>query len=557
MFLPEEEKRAGLAKQTDELAEMFAKYRKGELTAAEIRYSRLCAGLYAQLPHVKHMQRTKTTGGFLTARQLEVMAEIAERFGRGIGHVTTRQNFQFHFLELEDTIELQRMLQAEEMNSRAACGHSVRTMTASHLAGIDPEEVFDISAYPLAATEYFLFHPMNMKLSRKFKIAFEGGPRDLAKLRLHEIGLYAAKKDGQEGWRIYCAGGTGSFPHAARLAYEFVPKDDLLIAMEALVALFFDTGNRNNIKKARFKFVVQTLGAEEFDTRVKDYFAKVEAERGAELRKGLADWLAANWKPETGPELKGGRPTSAAPGFLRWLETNTAEQKQSGYSYAIVKLPLGDVTTRQMLGLAEIARTYGNGNIRTAIAQNFVLPFVPYENLGKVYDELAKINLAEAGAYTLSDVTSCPGADYCDLAVTKSMSVAGRIRAHLEPLGGKYDYLGNLEVKVSGCPNGCGQHHVGDIGMTGMMVKRDGVETPHFSLMLGGGGVEADYQVGERVTGKYPEESAPFVVEALVQHYVANRRNEGESFKQYVRRVGAKQVQQEALGGIVAQYAGL
>jgi sulfite reductase beta subunit-like hemoprotein len=552
MFLSNEERRARLAQQTNELEVLFKRYRAGELTAAEIKYPRLMTGLYAQLPHVKHMQRTKTTGGFMTAKQLDIMAEIAERWGRGIGHVTTRQNFQFHFLELEDSIDLQRLLQSDDMNTRAACSHAVRNMTASHLAGIDADEVFDVSPYPLAATDYFLFHPYNCKLPRKFKCAFEGGKRDLAKNRLHEIALYATKDaQGNEGWRIYCAGGTGSFPVVSRPAFRFVPKDDLLIAMDALVSMFHDTGNRNNLKKARFKFVVATLGAEEFDQRVQEYFQRIEAERGDELRAGLRKWIAENWKPESGPELKGGMPTSKTPGFDRWLKTNTGEQKQKGYYYADIKLPLGDITAPQMRVIADIARKYGNGNVRTSIAQNLLLPFVPYENLGAVYDALAAIGLHEAGAYTISDVTSCPGADYCDLAVTKSMGVAGRIRAHLSVLGDTHDKLGNFEVKVSGCPNGCGQHHVGDIGMTGMMVKKDGIEEPHFALMLGGGGIEEDFQYGARVDGKYHEETAPYVVERLVEYYLANRQNEQEAFKQFVRRVGAKNIQKAALTELV------
>jgi sulfite reductase beta subunit-like hemoprotein len=551
MFLPKAEQKAKLAEQTADLEKLIAQHRAGELTADQLRYPRLLTGLYKQLPHVKHMQRTKTTGGFLTARQLEIMAEIAERWGRNVGHVTTRQNFQFHYLELEDTIEIQRLLQSDDMNTRAACGHTVRTMTASHLAGIDPDEVFDISPYPLAATDYFLFHPYNTKLPRKFKIAFEGGKRDLAKLRLHEIGLYATVEGGQAGWRVYCAGGTGSFPQAARLAFRFVPKDDLLIAMDALLAMFHDTGNRGNLKKARFKFVVGTLGAEEFDAKVRAYYAQIEAARGAELRAGLRRWIAENWAPETGPAVQGGAPASAAPGFARWLATNTGPQKQPGYSYAVVKLPLGDVTGPQMRAVAALARQYGNGNVRTAISQNLLLPFVPSENLGRVYEGLAAAGLAEAGAFGISDVTSCPGADYCELAVTKSMSVAGRIRAQLALEPAKYDALGAFEVKVSGCPNGCGQHHVGDIGMTGMMVKKNGADEPHFSLMLGGGGVEGEYQIGTRVDGKYHEETAPFVVERLVAHYLANRGSTAESFQQFIRRAGAKNVQKAVLTDLV------
>lgn len=530
-------------------AENIARFRRGEISADELRPRRLANGLYLQLPHVKHMLRTKTTGGFLTARQLEIMADIAEKFGRGIGHVTTRQNFQFHFLELEDSIEVIRLLHSEDMTSRAACGHSVRNITASHLAGIDPEEVFDISPYPLAATDHFLYHKANLKLTRKFKIAFEGGKRDYAKNMLHDIGCYAVRKNGQEGWRIVAAGGTGAFPVPARLAYEFVPKDDLLIALDALVWLFYDTGNRRNIHKARFKFVAKAMGRA-FDDKVREYYEKTARERGDQLRRDLKEWLT-RWVPETGPALEPGEPTSNLPGFERWLGTNTGEQKQQGYYYAVVKLPLGDITAAQMRAVAEIARTHGNGNVRTAISQNLLLPFVPKARLGKVYEALVKIGLGEAGAFTISDVVSCPGADYCSLAVTKSMGVAGRIRAHLAAAGGRYDSLGHFEIKVSGCPNGCGQHHVGDIGMTGMMVKKDGVDEPHFALMLGGGGIEDDFQIGARLDGKYPEASAPAVVEALVQYYLAHRQGADETFRAFVRRVGAKKVQKEALAGVV------
>ena len=552
-MISKEEIRHRIKETIDEHAGNIAKFRSGEWSASDLRYPRLKNGLYEQLPHVKNMLRTKTTGGLLTAPQLEVMAEIAEKFGRGIGHVTTRQNFQFHFLELEDSVDVMKLLLSEDMNSRAACSHSVRTMTTSHLAGIDPEEIFDITPYPLAATDYFLFHPANTNLARKFKIAFEGGPRDLAKLRLHEIGIYAARNAaGEEGWRVYCAGGTGSFPVAARPVYTFVPKGDLLIAMEALVAMFFDTGNRKNLKKARFKFVVGNLGPEEFDKRALEYYERVESEQGDKLRKDLADWLAANWEPETGPEIVDGNPSSDVPGFDRWLRTNTAEQKQKGYYYAVVNLPLGDVTVAQMRALADLARQYGNGNVRTAISQNFLLPFIPYAHLGKVYDELYRIGLEEGGAFHINDVTSCPGADFCSLAVTKSMGVAGRVRAHLKRNPEKFDALGPFEIKVSGCPNGCGQHHVGDIGMTGMMVKKDGVESPHFALYLGGGGVEEDYQIGTRLVGRYPEAVAPIVVEALVDYYLARRSDKSETFRSFVRRVGPKTVKSEALEAVSA-----
>jgi sulfite reductase beta subunit-like hemoprotein len=463
--------------------------------------------------------------------------------------VTTRQNFQFHFLDLEDSIVVIKLLQAGDMNSRAACGHSVRNVTASHLAGIDAEEIFDVTPYPQALTDYFMFHPLNLKLSRKFKPVFEGGIRDYAKGMLHDLAFYAAKKEGKEGWRVYCAGGTGSFPVPARLAFEFIPKEDLLIAADALMTLFHDTGNRAKIGKARFKFVVGALGQAEFDKRVNAYYERTLAEKGSALRKDLAEWLG-RWKPEEGPAVKGGIPTSENPEFPRWLKTNTGVQKQKGYSFAVVKLNLGDITAAQMVVLADISRRYGNGNIRTAISQNLVLPFVPTENLGRVFDALVAIGLGEAGAHTISDVTSCPGADYCSLAVTKSMGVAGRIRSHLAAIGSKYDHLGEFEIKVSGCPNGCGQHHVGDIGMTGMMVKKNGIEEPHISLMLAGGGIEKDYQIGSRVDGRYPEESAPYVVESLVEYYLAHRKGAGETFKQFVGRVGPKVVQKEALGDL-------
>ncbi|WP_437951899.1 nitrite/sulfite reductase [Sorangium sp. So ce296] len=535
-----------LAAAIDEHAENVAKFKRGELTPDQFRPLRLAMGVYAQLAHVKHMQRIKIPGGQLTAAQLEALAEVTERWGRGLAHVTTRQDIQLHYLEIEETIDLHRVLVRAGVTTVGACADTLRNITASHLAGVVEDEVFDVTPYALAVTQHFLFHEHNRRLPRKFKVAFSGSARDHAQVMINDIGLFAKIGDRGRGFAVYVAGSLGSTPEIAHLWKEFIPESDLLPLCEAVVSVFHRDGERKNRKKARLKFLLRKIGEAEFLRRLDEEFDRIKAERGDALAAELAENVG-RYRENDPPPLTPLRETLGDGAFARWKRTNTIAQKQPGYRVATVKLPLGDITSEQLKRLADLSRRYGNGEVRATNTQNFVLRWVPEGLLLNLHRELSQIGLAEADAGHVTDVVTCPGGDYCTLAITKSMEVGSRIREHLVPNGSRQEAddfvsaLGEFDIKISGCPNSCGQHHVADIGMTGLMVKgKDGVERPHYSLRVGGG-CGPNARIGERLDGRIPEEETPKVIAAIARFYMAGRA-EGESFRDFVTRKGVQEI---------------
>jgi len=524
------------------LAANIARYRGGELTGEQFRPLRLGMGLYAQLPHVKHMQRIKIPGGVLTADQLDAIAEVTARWGRGSAHVTVRQDVQIHYLELEDSVEVTSLLAKAGVTTVGACADSVRNVTASPYGGVVEDEAFDVTPHAHAITQHFLFHQMNLKLPRKFKIGLSGSRRDEAQAMINDIGLFARVTGAGRGFCVYVAGGLGSTPEIAHLWLDFVPERDLLAACEAIVRVYFRDGERKNRKKNRMKFLLRSLGEKEFLRRLGVELEMTLAERGPELRETLARYVGeyhepAPKTPEPGDPIGDG-------GFARWKRTNTMAQTQTGYHLATIKLPLGDASAEQLRSVAELARNFGNGTVRATNQQNLLMRWVPTMKLYQLYRELVEIHLGEADALHITDVVTCPGTDYCSLAITKSMGVAARIREYLEDASTRQEAadviaeLGRFEIKISGCPNACGQHQVGDVGMTGLMVTgKDGVERPHYSLRVGGSCGEGA-RVGSRMSGRVPEEETPAVIAAMARYYLAER-GQGESFREFVTRVGA------------------
>ncbi|HMJ50974.1 MAG TPA: nitrite/sulfite reductase [Polyangiaceae bacterium] len=530
------------------LAANIARYRAGELTAEQFRPLRLGMGVYAQLPHVKHMQRIKIPGGVLTADQLEAIAEVTARWGRGSAHVTVRQDIQIHYLELEDSVEVSELLAKAGVTTVGACADSVRNVTASPYGGILEDEAFDVTPYAHAVTQHFLFHEMNLKLPRKFKVGLSGSARDEAQVMINDIGLFAKVTDRGRGFAVYVAGGLGSTPEIAHPWLDFVPEGDLLAVCEAIVRVFFRDGERKNRKKSRMKFLLRALGEAEFLRRLDAELEVVLRERGPVLRDALASYAAEYREPAPQPAEEGEPIGDGA--FARWKRTNAMAQTQPGYHVAIIKLPLGDASAEQLRSIAKLARQFGNGTIRATNQQNLLLRWVPSRQLYTLFRGLVAIGLGEADALHITDVVSCPGTDYCSLAITKSMGVATLIRSHLEEGTTRQEEhdvvaeVGRFEIKISGCPNACGQHQVGDIGMTGLMVTgKDGVERPHYSLRVGGGCGEGA-RVGSRLSGRIPEEQTPAVVAAIARFYLQQRGKE-ESFRDFVARVGV-----DALGKV-------
>jgi sulfite reductase beta subunit-like hemoprotein len=515
------------------------RFLRGQLTADEWRPIRLSYGLYYQLDHTSHMQRIKVPGGLLRAEQLEAIADVADRYGRSVAHVTTRQDIQIHWVPVDAIIDLYERLLAVGITTRGACADSVRNVTACPYAGVAPSEPFDVAPYCLAIHEYFLFNPLNLTLPRKFKIAVEGCEHDCAQAPINDIGLYAKTQDGARGFSVWAGGGLGSQPFLARPLRDFIPAEDVLVWCEAIVRVQHRHGERKNRNKARMKYVVQKMGLERFRAVVEAEVARVTAERGAELRRDVDEVVRAVAPLAPAAETA---PLPALPGFDHWARTNTRPQRQAGFRTAIVQLPLGDVTSPQMRALAALARRHGNGTLRATNDQNLLVPWVRDSALPAVHAALVELELGGEDASCITDVVSCPGMDYCSLAITRSMGMAERIRAALaaDPAtaDGFAERLGPFGIKISGCPNSCGQHHVGDIGLTGHLAKAaDGGERPFYSILVGGSVGEGQARIGTRI-GRYAEEDAPHVIAALARLF-GEERHAGETFPGFVARVGA------------------
>ncbi len=528
-------------------AERIEGYRQGQLTDNEFRPVRVSYGLYYELEQTSYLQRIKLPAGRLSAAQADVIADIADEYGRGRIHVSTRQNVQLHWVKLAQVMEIYERLQAAGITTRGAAGDSVRNVTACCHAGMWPDEPFDVTPYACATHDHFLFHPLNLTLPRKFKIAFSSCPDDCAKAPINDLGFFARLRDGRRGFSVYAAGGLGAQPFLARPLREFVAAEDALIMVEAVLRLWNERGERKNRKKARTKHLFQRLGAQRFVAAVNKLHAEIEAQQGAALRAELKE-VVEGFPRSRPPHPPSPPPAGGETSFAHWVRTNVFAQKQEGYYAATIVLPMGEISGAQLRGVAALARACGAEELRTTTDQNLLLPWVPGARLQELYGQLSALGLGEADALHITDIVSCPGADYCSLAVGHSMRVAAALREHLAARNGQVEELGVFRIRVSGCPDSCGQHHLGDIGLTGLWVKGPaGQVHPHYSLLLGGRVGEGVAAIGKRVPGRFPEEDVPSVVGALSAYYRQARQTD-ERFADFVQRVGMERVAEVARG---------
>jgi sulfite reductase beta subunit-like hemoprotein len=526
-------------------ASRVARYQAGKLTDDEFRPIRLSYGLYYQLDHTSHMQRIKLPAGLMTAAQARAIADVAEEYARGVLHVTTRQDIQLHWIDLENVIPMYERLHEVGISTRGACADSVRNITGCFHSGLLPGEPFDIVPYVFALNEYFLFHPLNLTLPRKFKISFSSCAYDCVQGPVNDIAFYPHLRDGQPGFRVLAGGGLGAQPFLAKPVQEFVPAEEMLSIAEAIVRVQHRLGERKNRKKARMKYVVQRLGIDKFRAEVETTWQQVKAEMGEELRAELREFIES-YRPAEPVLPPAPKPTVRGGTFARWIDTNVFAQKQQGYYGVTVQLPLGDLTSDQMRSLVVLAQTYGSGEIRASNDQNLFIPWIPGDRLETVWEELCALELGAADALHITDVVSCPGADYCSLAVSRSMGMAELLRTELASAHPLIERLGVFRIRISGCPNACGQHHVGDIGLTGMSLQgEDGLHHPHYSLLVGARLGEDGAAIGKRVHGRFPMAEVPKVVRALAQWFCDNREN-GETFADFVARVGTERVSEVA-----------
>jgi sulfite reductase (ferredoxin) len=488
------------------------------------------------------MQRIKVPFGGMNPEQLEVMAELAEEYSDGIAHVTTRQDFQLHFVHVDDTPALMRRLAAVGITTREACGNSVRNVTACPFSGVCSTESFDVTPYAKGLAYFLLGHPDVQDFGRKFKVAFSGCKDEGCGLvNMHDMGVIAVKKteNGVEkrGFELYVGGGLGTVPHQAKLFDAFLPEEELLPTSQAISRVFARLGEKKNRNRARIKFLVAQLGIEEFKRLVLEERATLEQD--PRWTAYLSEIHEMDEKP-----LHSAQPladTLQTVSFQRWYQTNIFHQKQEGYVTATITLPLGDITADQLRALADISRRFTNGTVRTTVDQNIVLRWISEADLPEVFAALEEIGLGQPGAGTIVDITSCPGTDTCKLGISASRGLAGELRQRLAEKSHTMDEaIQNLHIKVSGCFNSCGQHHVADLGFYGVSRHSGSYTVPHFQVVLGG---EWGHNAGSYglAMGAVPAKRIPEVVERLTGRYVSEREK-NESFKGFIQRIGKVQV---------------
>lgn len=505
------------------------------------------------------MVRIKIPFGELDDEQLEVLAELADEVSDGILHVTTRQDFQLHFVHIDDTPDLMRRLAAVGITTREACGNSVRNVTGCPLSGVCRDETFDVTPYAKALAAFLLGHPDAQDFGRKFKISFSGCQEHACALaRMHDIGLIAAlDENGEPGFEMWVGGGLGAVPHTAERLSEFVPVDELLPTTQALCRLFSRLGEKRNRARARLKFLVAKLGIDEVRKlvaeereelapdprwRVSRPPATGEGDDGVAgpHREGYAAWQRNVDRPLLDPAPA----PPPSPETAEWLRTNIAPQRQDGYYTVTVRLPLGDLTSAQARALAAIARPLTGGRLRTTVEQNLLLRWIPGDELPALRSALVTSGLAAAGAGTLVDITACPGTDTCKLGISSSRGLAAELGRRIgERNGGLDEAIEGLRIKVSGCFNSCGQHHVADLGFYGVSRKVDRHAVPHFQVVLGGRWGENAGSYGLAI-GAVPSKRIPDAVDRITRLY-ASQREPGESFQDFVGRFGKAQIKAE------------
>lgn len=511
-----------------------------QLSEDDFRPLRLMNGLYYQL-HA-YMLRVAIPYGLLNSRQMRVLGDVAEKYDRGFGHLTTRQNIQFNWLELEQVPEILDLLADAEMTGIQTSGNCVRNISCDPFSGVAGDELIDMRPYCELIRQYVALHPEFMFLPRKFKIAMSAGTEDRAAVQVHDVGVRAVERNGEIGFRIFVGGGLGRTPRIGQVIRDFLPTIHLQSYIEAILRVYNLHGRRDNKYKARIKILVGALGIDEFRRQVEEEWQHLKQdqlnnEHLAEIRRmfrhgdycdNAKDYVAHHQRATTDAS------------FARWLEHNVLKHKVDGYNivHVAVKrkdLPPGDLFTHQFRALADIMDQYSWGYCNAVYDQNLVLPYVKNEDLEAVYDQLTSIELATPNRHTLQDMICCPGLDFCSLANTTSIPVAKAITERFDDLDELYD-LGRIDIKMSGCINACGHHHVGDIGILG--IDKRGEE--YFQIALGGSPGQSDVDLARvaKILGPaVAKDRVVWALERILDTY-ASARTGNETFRDTVTRVG-------------------
>jgi len=529
-----------IAAELDLYEEEIQQYRRGEIGEVKMQKLRLQFGTYAQRQEGVQMQRIKIPGGVLSADQLVALADAADRFASGFLHVTTREDVQLYYLKLEDAPNLLRFLAAAGITTREACGNTVRNITACYRSGTSPTEVFDVAPYALALFRYLVRNDHNQVMGRKFKITFEGCTEDHSAVRLHDIGFIAQVRtdDGRErrGFKVQVAGGMGGAPMLSHEYTDFLPVEEMYNFAAAILRVFDRYGERKSRMKARMKFLVHAMGWERFREAL-----DLERARVGPIPFPPED-LQEVHQPVTLPR-QAGLPVrdsgTERPEYTRWYRDSVVRHKIPGLKGVHVRLRLGDILSDPLRRLAAVVRRYSAGEARIALDQNFYLPWVREDELPALYEALQALALADPGAETVEDVTTCPAADTCRLGIASAKGLGSALSAALEDGGelARYRELARpLRIKISGCPNGCAQHAVADIGFHSAAMTEEKRTVPSYLVFVGGRLGLDEAQLGS-IIGKYPAKNGIKVLGTLLGLFESERRDE-EDFTQCMERLG-------------------
>lgn len=545
----------------DEFVAFLERYERGEVSPDEWRAFRLVRGTYGQRQPDVQMLRVKVPQGVLTSEQLVALAGVGTSYSRGFGHITTRQNVQFHFVKLSNVEAAMRELAEAGLTTREACGNSVRNITACPYAGVAGDEVFDVTPYADALTRFLLRHRLSSTLPRKFKIAFEGCPDDHVGIAINDLGFHArVAADGTRGFRVTAGGGTAIMCRTGGFLHDFIPTSELLRVAEAVLRVFHRLGDYKHKQRNRMKFLIKDLGWDRWREEYDRELASCEREVPAlaidpPVLEAAPDWnrqappaanlLASRVSAET-PRGPGLTPTIVPvyrPGdeaYARWRTSNVRPQKQFGFAIVTATVPLGDLSSEQMRSVAELSQAYGDGTVRVTVEQNLVFRWVPVADVRDLYQRLSAASLGVGDAASVADVVSCPGAESCRLAVTQSRGLGHLLEGHLRARPDLIAAADGAHIKISGCPNGCGQHHIATFGFQGSVRRLGGRAVPQYFVMVGGGATVNGASFA-RTAVKIPARRVPEAVERLVEMYQRERQPD-ESAPEFFQRIPLEHV---------------
>lgn len=499
-----------------ELEKKIRAFRDGHLDEEKFRSLRLARGVYGQRQPGVQMIRIKIPYGKVTSQQLQRIADVSDEYSTGRLHITTRQDIQIHYVDLERTPELWAELEQDNVTLREACGNTVRNVTASETAGIDPQEPFDVSPYAQALFEYFLRNPIGQEMGRKFKVSFSASDADTGLSYMHDLGFIAKKQGVNRGFKVMLGGGLGSQPRHADVLYDFLPTAQIIPLMETVIRVFDRYGERKSRAKARMKFLLKDLGLESFKELL-------DAERPAipyqSFPVDISKYPQTKVSDKAIPEVE----VADTAAFEQWKATNLVPQKQAGFVAIGIKVLLGDFYTDKARQLAELVENYAAGEIRLTLRQNILIPYVKESAVAFFYNELRKLGFAEAGYNKALDITACPGTDTCNLGIASSTGIAEVLEKVIREEYPRYISNPDVVIKISGCMNACGQHTMAHIGFQGMSVRtKEKLVAPALQVLLGGGNFgNGNGRFADKVI-KIPSKRGPQALRIILDDFEAN-----------------------------------